>query len=422
MADSNIYQNVALYQESMLPLLENLDPFYMLSNKKFEHFNENTYSYGATVTFDLPSRVRVQNGLVASFPPVEQRSFPLSVTQAKNGSYVVSDDNHVLYHQQEWAQRFGRSFVYEMGTQVGQDIATVAETNTYRTYGDGVTAINSVQQVAQMLTDLRNYGAANTRAKVIFPDVKVPAIINNGLEQFVSKRNDEFANSWELGSWLNADFYTSNLLPTHQSGTAGYNQDDLFIEGINAAGDQLVISGITVDTAAFLQNDIITFDPDKLFTGVTSGGPGAKWLTFIGHTPSAQSVQVRVTDVQVDAVAGTATVNIYPALNSTAGDGNENVNFDITTITNLNPIPAKAVQSHVCGLIYTGEPLYCAMPRLPEKTPFPSASAMSDTGVSMRLSYGSIFDQGQMGWIYDMIYGYTLVPEYAMRVAFPINS
>jgi hypothetical protein len=418
MADNNVYQNVALYQESMLPMLENLDPFYMLSNKKFSHFNENTYSYGSTVTFDLPSRVRITDGLVAAFDPVEQKQFPLSVSKQKNGSYVVGDDNHVLFHQQEWAQKFGRSFVSEMGTVVGNDIATVAETNTYRTYNDGVTAINSVQQVAQMLTDLRNYGAGNTRAKVIFPDVKVPSIINNGLEQFVTKRNDEFANSWELGSWMNADFYTSNLLPTHQSGTAGVAQDVLTIDSINAAGDQLTISGISTDVGAFLENDVITLDPNQLFANTTSGGQGAKFLTFIGHVASSQKVQVRVT-ADADATAGTAVVNIFPALNSTVGDRDENVNFDITLVTAME---AVALQSHVCGLVFTGEPLYCAMPRLPEKTPYPSSSAMSDSGISMRLSYGSIFDQGQMGWIYDMIYGYTLVPEYAMRVAFPING
>lgn len=418
MPDSNIYQNVALYQESMLPLLENLDPFYMLSNKKFAHFNENTYSYGSTVTFDLPSRVRVTDGLVAAFDAVEQRQFALTVDKQKNGSYVVDDANHVLFHQQEWAQKFGRSFVSEMGTTVGSDIATVAEKNTYRTYGDGVTAINSIQQIAQMLADLRNYGSGDTRAKVILPDVKMPAIVNNGLEQFVTKRNDTFANSWELGSWNNADFYTSNLLPTHLSGTAGNNQDPLVIDSINVAGDQLTISGITVDAGAFKENDIITLDPNQLYAGTTSGGLGAKFLTFIGHIPSSQKVQVRVT-ADADAAAGVATVNIFPALNSTVGNRDENVNFDITAVA--ADMQAVALDSHVCGLVFTSNPLFCATPRLPEKTPFPSASAMSDNGLSMRLSYGSIFDQGQMGWITDMIYGYKMVDEYAMRIAFPVN-
>ena len=422
MADSNSYQQVELYLDSMLPLMENLDPFYKLGNKKFDQFESNPYSYGKSVSFDSPVRTTIKDGLVASFDAVAQPKVTLNVDNLKNGSYEVSDENYYAFSQPEWKDKYGRSFVSEMGSVVGTDIASVAETNTYRAFGDGVTSINSVEQIAKMLADLRNYGAANTMATVILPDVKTPAIVNNGLEQFVSKRNESFANSWELGAWSNAKFYTSNLLPTHQSGTAGVNQDPLSIEGINVAGNQLTISGITVDAGAFLQNDIITFDPDKLFTATTKGGQGAKYLTYVGHSPCSQSVQVRVTDVSVDATAGTATVNIFPALNSTVGDSEENVNFDITTINGGNPILAKALQSHVCGLVYTSNPLYVATPRLPAMTPFDSVSKMAPTGISMRLSYGSIFGQGKMGWIYDMQYGYHLVGEYAMRVAFPVNG
>jgi len=420
MADNNVYQQVELYQSSLLPLMENLDPFIMLANKKFDNFNSNTYSYGAAVSFDLPVRTTIEDGLVASFTPVEQPKHVLTVNKKKNGSYIVADDNHIFQQQDVWAEKYGRGFIAEYGTVVGSDIASVCETDTYRAYGDGVTAINSVEQLAQMLADLRNYGAANTKATVILPDVKMPAIIDSGLAQFVTKRNDEFANSWQLGSWNNADFYTSNLLPTHMSGTVGTLGDTLTVDSISGDGSQITFSGASSDLTTFLENDIITLDPDKLYTNTTQGGQGAKFLTWIGHKPSSQSVQVRVT-ADANAVAGVVTVSIFPALNSTTGDYDENVNFDITDVAG-NGLTAVALNSHICGLVYTADPLYVAMPRLPEMRPFDSVSTISDEGASIRLSYGSIFGQGEMGWIFDGVYGYTLVPRYAMRIAFQING
>lgn len=416
-ADTNIYQQVALYLESMLPLLENLDPIYKLANKKFHNFNDNKYSYGDTVTFELPSRVTVTDGLAATFQQMEQRKDTLTVDRAKNGSYVVDDDNHVFTHQERWKDIYGRSFVEELGTIAGADIGTSAATNTYRAFGDGVTPINSYQQLAQMLANLKDYGSAKGRATVILPNTKIPAIIGDGLTQFATSRNNEISNSWELGSFSNADFYSSNLLPEHKAGTAGEAQDTLTITGINAAGTQLTVTGVSTDTAAFLQNDIITLDPNQTYTPTVLGGVGGRFLTFIGHTPSSQKVQVRVTDVQVDAVAGTATVNIFPALNSDPFSRDRNVNFDITAVTAMEAI---TLPSHVCGLVWTSNPLFCSFPQLPKKTPFPTGNKMSSTGISMRLSFGALLTEGQIGYIYDMIYGFKLVDEYAMRIAFPL--
>ena len=54
--------------------------------------------------------------------------------------------------------------------------------------------------------------------------------------------------------------------------------------------------------------------------------------------------------------------------------------------------------------------------------PYPTA-AESDpqTGVSMRMTYGSLFGQNQMGMIHDATWGSVLVPEYSMRIAFPLS-
>jgi len=55
----------------------------------------------------------------------------------------------------------------------------------------------------------------------VLPVAAIPAIVGTGLNQFAMQRNNEIANSWELGKFAGTDWYESNLLPTHVSGTIG---------------------------------------------------------------------------------------------------------------------------------------------------------------------------------------------------------
>jgi hypothetical protein len=72
-------------------------------------------------------------------------------------------------------------------------------------------------------------------------------------------------------------------------------------------------------------------------------------------------------------------------------------------------------------LIVGGSALYLAMPRLPEEVPFPTAAEYDkETGVSMRMYFGSLFGQNQRGMVHDAIWASTLVPEYCMRILFPL--
>jgi hypothetical protein len=142
-----------------------------------------------------------------------------------------------------------------------------------------------------------------------------------------------------------------------------------------------------------------------------------RYLTFIGHIPSAQPVQFRATAAAAT-VANSITINIFPALVWAGGNPNQNLN---------NPLAAgmtvRALPSHRAGLIVGGDALFLAMPRLPDQAPFPTANESDpDTGVSLRLTYGTLFGQNQFGWIHDIAWGSTLVPEYSMRVIFPLTQ
>lgn len=82
---------------------------------------------------------------------------------------------------------------------------------------------------------------------------------------------------------------------------------------------------------------------------------------------------------------------------------------------------ATVLPSHRCGLVVGGDALYLAMPRLPDEEPFPTAAEPDPlTGVSLRTYYGSLFGQNQRGIVFDATWGSVLVPEYSMRMAFPL--
>lgn len=439
---SNILQQVQTYQKSNLALLENLNCFMNVCNSKFKDFEKITANLGSSVTFDLPPRFTTAQGLVASFQAAQQRVLTLTCDQATNTSYAFTAQERIFNVEKDtdsYMEVFGKSAVAEMGANIeanlalnanshvpvysvvnGQSVPTGAlhtESGPYRFYGDGTSAISSYQQLAQMIANFKNYGSVNQGIKVILPDVNVPPIVGTGLNQFAPRRNDEIAMSWEVGEFGTPPvmYYQSNLLPIHTAGNVGQNNSTLTVVSTNdptgAAISSITFSGATAsDASAIKSGDLLQFQDN------VSGKPNMRYLTFIGHTVSAQPVQVRaLADAAADG-SGNVTVSITPTLQSTSG-GNQNINNNIVA-----GMQAKALPSHKCGLVIGGDALFLAMPRLPDQDPFPTAAEYDpDTGMSIRMTYGSLFGQNQMGMIHDATWGSVLVPEYSMRIAFPVS-
>jgi hypothetical protein len=230
------------------------------------------------------------------------------------------------------------------------------------------------------------------------------------------KRNDEIANSWELGEFSNSDWYQSNLLPIHTAGTEGQTQTTLTVVSFTQNGpggsiDTITFSGTHAATDA---NSVKQYDKFQFQDGV-AGLPNVRFLTFIGHKPSANPVQFQATLDAASTGGSQVTITINPPLQA-AMTNDQNLTTQIQAGMQVLGLP-----SHRSGLITAGDPLFLAMPRLPEQVPFPTASATDpETGVSLRLTYGTIFGQNQMGMIHDAIWGSTLVPEYAMALVFPL--
>ncbi len=442
---TNILEQVTTYQRSNLALLENLNCFVSTANTRFKSFENETANLGSVVNFDLPPRMTSANGLVASFQPASQRLLPLSCDQATNISYAFTAQERIFNVEKDsesYMEQYGRTATSEMGANIeanlalnanshvpvnsvvnGQTVPTGAlhtESGPYRFFGNGATSINSYQQLAQMIANFKNYGSVKSGIKVYLPDTIVPAIVGSGLNQFAPERNNMDAASWEIGEFGTPPvmYYQSNLLPIHTSGTVGDTASPNNVLTVQSTNDptganitQITFTEPTsgTDANAIKSGDLIQFND-----GV-SGKPNMRFLTFIGHSVSNQPVQVRAT-ADAASVAGVIVVNITPALQATSG-GTQNINNNIVANMQATPLP-----SHRCGLVVGGNALYMAMPRLPDQYPFASSAEYDkDTGVSMRLTYGSLFGQNQMGLIHDCTWGSVLVPEYSMRIAFPVS-
>lgn len=434
----NIVEQVITYQKSELAYLQNLNCFIATANTKFENFQNLTANLGSTVSFDLPYRFTTSNGLTAIWQAIQQRVHTLSVNQSSNTSYTVTDPQRIFsLGKEDYMRRVGKGAITELASRVEINVAlnatsAVVDDNPasptygqrdstsgpYRFFGDGRTPINSYQQLAQMITDFKNYGAVKEGIRVYLPDTRVPPIIGTGLTQFVPRRNDEIAMSWEIGSFGTppVNYYQSNLLPLHTAGTVGRatspNNELTVVSTNDPTGTN--ITQITFSGAGASDADAIKEGDMFGFIDGVSGQPNMRYLTFIGHTPSDQPVQFRATANAGSDGAGNVIVNIYPSLVSVSG-ANQDLNNNIAA-----GMKCQVMDSHRAGLVVGGDAFYLAMPKLPTKMPFPSSSEYDpDTGVSMRLYYGALFGTPNQGFVNDNIWGSTLVPQYSMRILFP---
>jgi hypothetical protein len=162
----------------------------------------------------------------------------LICSQAKNVSAAYTDEQFI-FNVEQYMDRFGIAAAKEIGAGIETDILKnivsgvvgnnpnspefqQAQINSgpFRFYGDGVTPINSYQQLAQAWANFTAFGAATHMKRGVIPVDLVPAIVGTGLNQFAPDRNNDIAKAWELGSYAGLDvkWGVSNLLPIHISG------------------------------------------------------------------------------------------------------------------------------------------------------------------------------------------------------------
>jgi len=440
MDPTNILVQVQTYNKESLAYLENLNCFIGTLNKKFKALREGKPegNLGDTLTFDLPPRSVANQGLIASFQPAVQRLQKLAITQSQNASMAFTAQQFA-FNVKDYMEEFGKSRVEELSTQIEANIALNAisgvpvmapnaqgqyvptgalytDSGPYRFYGDGINPINSFGQLAKMLAFYRNYGAPAGAPNVFLSDLAIPDIINTGANQFVPARNEKYTNSWDLGTYKgsNANFFQSNLLPIQNAGTCGNSQQVLTVISTNdptgANITQITVSGATPsDVNAIKSGDLAQFND-----GVGSL-PNLRYLTFTGHIPSGNPVQIRMLANATADGSGHVVLSIFPPLQSTFGN-TQNLNTPIQAGMQLSVLP-----SHRAGVIVGGNAAFLGMPQLPDETPYPTGNAVNKaTGATLRTYYGSIFGQNTRGIINDCVWNATFVPEYCMRIIFPL--
>lgn len=414
----NSLQNVQTYQMSGLAFLQNLCCFVATANTKFKDFQNFEGQLGATVGYELPPRYTTVNSLVASFEGSQQRVRTLTLDQQISTSYAFSSQN-LLLNVEDYMERWGKAAIREIGTKIEANVAQVCVT-PYRFYGNGVTPINSYNQLAQALAQFREFGAAPGMCKGYLSNLAVPAIIANGLNQFAPSRNDKDAMSWEVGSFDGCDWYRSNLLPIHTAGQLGDSTTvanrtlTVVSTTTNSEGGVVSITATAGGAPGALVAAIRENDKFQFNDGV-SGQPNLRFRSFVGHEVVGLPVQFRATaDADTDA-GSSVTILIDPPLQAASGK-NQNISSTIVAGMTFNVLP-----SHRAGMITSGDPFYIAMPRLPDQPPFLTGNAIDDTtGVSIRQTYGTLFGQNEQGFVHDALWGKDLATDYAMSVIFPL--
>lgn len=413
---ANIFQAVETYQPSSLGRLENEMVHVSLANTKFNEFNKTfaPNNLGSTVTFDKPPRFYSNDTLIVdTFDGVEQRTESLTVNKAGNVNFSVTDPEYIFnLEPNQYMDEFGKSAMAELGGKVEADLANVWINAPYRFYGDGVSNINSMQQLVKANAYFRNFGAPKGDFDVVIPDLAEPEISGTALNQFALKRNDELANSWQIGNFNRANYNVSNMLPEFVAGTLGNDKAVLTVVSTNdptgANITQITFSGAGTDSEAAFENDLMYFLDN------VSGQPNLRYRTFTNHVVCGNPVQVRIT-ANAESNADQVTVSITPALSVTPGR-NQNLNVNIVA-----GMQAKILPSHRRGGILAGKGFFTALPKLPDQTPYPTSNKMDDDSrIALRMTYGSILGKATQGIIYDVIWGYKGVPEYMQALIFPL--
>lgn len=445
MAVDNILQQVQLYATSEIAWLQNstilLSPDSKITNTEFDNFQNRPGNLGDTVTFDRAPRARVETSLVVTARSSQQRKETLSVTNVAQTNNDFNSKEFVFNDVDEYMSRYGKANVLEMATVVEEDlmknfisafvvnnsqdpnVGSVVNPSSgpYRFFANGwqpgdlvIPEYNSVTQLANSRTLFKNYGASNIDYCTIIPDTVEPTIVGNSLNQFVTRRNELYADNWWIGNQGQCDYYSSNLLPTHFAGTVGNSGTLLTVVSTNETNGittQITFSGATPnDPDAIKRGDLIQFLTDD---GL--GGNTFRYLRFIGHGLSDVPVQVRSLSNVASDGAGNVVINIYPDLVSDGNSNNQNIPQSIQPGQQVGIPP-----DHKGGIMMSGRPFYFASPMLNNTTPYPCYIAQDEeTGLSMRSYWGAIVTQDQYVFIRDMIYGATLVAEQSMRMLFP---
>lgn len=410
----NLFVTVATFQPYACRYLNNAYPMIHDSNKEFNNMNNLPAQLGQTVQFEKQFLVKSQRSLVAEWEPTVQRFITLTVDKPAMVPLQYTAEQLMFYDAEGFMKkRGGIASMMAMGAQIEGDLAQLAIDQTFRFYGNGRDQITHVQQLSEALRKMRNYGNAMDVAKGYIPDFAIDNFVGDSLNQFANDRNNRMASSWDLGNWSMCDWRSSNMLQEHIAGSEGQANSTLTVVSVHETAG--AITSITFSGTASSNDPLSVKKGDKFRFKDIANYPILRYLVLGTAQTSYNPVEFTAA-ADAAAVGGEVTVTVNNPLKASSGV-DQNINTSIVA-----GMQAEVADSHVCALITQGDPLFLAMPRLPDQTPFPSASSYDDkTGISVRFSHGATFAQNIYGYTFDAIYGEQLNPDNAIAVLFPLK-
>lgn len=409
----NVLESVATLQEDALALFQNRNCFVQTANTQFVDFEKTIGNLGMEIKVELPFRFITTPSLVSKTQSLKQRYASLITDKDASVDYAMSAEE-MIYHFDNNRDRIGKSAIAELSAYVEKDIASRIPDFTYRFFGDGKTTFSGLEDLEKMLIMYREVGIPSPSLNCYVSDLYLLKARSGMMNQFAPIRNDKLARRYEIGEYNYTKFYRSNMLPIHEAGDVGQKGTILTIEGTNDPTGkkitQLQLSGDTEpDSIAFKKNDLIQFQD-------VSGIPNVRFLTNVGHAPSSCPVQCRVTSDATVPEKGALTINIDPILCADPNDSDWNITSNIVKGMKIQTAP-----SHRAGLLIGGDAFYISMPKLPAESPNDSVSKYDpDTGVALRVTYGTVAGSNVFGFHYASLWGTLMVPDYCMRILFPV--
>lgn len=440
---TNILQKIEAYAtDEAFPLLQLSLDILDLVDTKYEDWKsaQKVNTRGDSVALQLPSRFVSDDTLAIGSPDAagqnyNERRTALAVNKASHQFFSLKNEDLATYDFEGDGSLSVNTegVIAEIATQVNSDVTEVIANAGYRTLGKGIfdstltelpeTTNLSYQQTVNNVRQFYNFGG-NTAAHIVLPSIAVSEIAGTGLQQFVPDRNDDISRDWSLGTLQGVNkkvqFYSSDLLPTHDAGTAadvsntGYdikainNTETYMLPGTNTSVDASKLT-LTVPTGLeIVVNDMLQIENP-------TGQPDIRFLQFIGHKQSYSRPQARVV-VGGTSAANTVEITVIPRLQRTTPatviDPNDNLTRAIKTTPAADRDLAIFAKSHIRGFALLKNYAKFASPRLPATTPYPSKTVNAQNGgVSMRVYHGYIPQAGVVGMDHAIIYGSLGVPE-----------
>ncbi|WP_339050234.1 hypothetical protein [Rickettsiella endosymbiont of Xylota segnis] len=410
----NVLESVATLQEDALALFQNRNCFIQTANTKFIDFEKTIGNLGNEINLELPFRFITNDSLVSKIQPLIQRHTKLITDKKRNVAYAMSAEE-MIYHFNSNRDRIGKSAIAELSAYVEKNIASRIPDFTYRFYGDGKTTFSGIEDLEKMLILFREMGIPSPSLNCYVSDLYLLKARSGMLNQFTPIRNDALARRYEIGEYNYTKFYRSNMLAIHEAGAIGQKGIILTVDGTDDPSGknitQLKLSGdFEPGSIAYKKGDLIQFEDN------IPNIPDVRYLTFVGHAPSSCPVQCRVANNATAPDKGPITINIEPSLCADSSISNWNITTNI-----VKGMKIKTMPSHKSGLLIGDNAFYIAMPKLPAERPNDSVSKYDpDTGVAIRVTYGTTAGTDVFGFHYGALWGTLMVPDYAMRILFPV--